>query len=64
MTRKIKPPFPYPVAFCWRFGHELSREKIDNLGCADPVKQNQYKNLNGVCKHLQFYGKEKAKAAN
>ncbi len=65
MTRLIKPPFPYPIAFYWRFGNEMSKQQIDNYGCTDPEKQKEYRNLYGVCKHLQLYGKEKnRKAAN
>lgn len=54
-TRTMKPPFPYPVAFCWLKGKEISKQEILDKGCKDPEKQ-----ADGTCKHFQAYGKRQA----
>lgn len=52
MLRRKKPT---PVAYCWYLGIELSAKKIREKGCLDRDKQ---KRPEGICKHIQFYGKK------
>jgi hypothetical protein len=53
MAGVIKPPYPYPVAFCWYWGSELSRKDVIKKGCMDSAKQ-----IDGKCKHYQAYGRK------